>query len=876
MPDPTIALAASRLPDALAPLARIAYDLWFSFSRTAQDIFREIDPERWEHSGHNPVAVLAGLGPDRIARLAADRGFAARVAELAVEHAALLGARARCHPESGEPEAAPRGFQAAYFCAEFGLARCLPVYCGGLGLLAGDHLKSAAELGVPLVGVGLLYAHGYFRQRLDEHGTQHEDSPRLDLDRLPLRRALDHASGSQLVIHLDMPGRRVAAAIWRADVGPVRLYLLDTDVPDNAAGDRGITSNLYLGDHVRRIEQELVLGVGGVRALRAAGEEPTVFHMNEGHAAFLALERVRELRAANPGLSFDQVREAVAAGNVFTTHTPLPAGIDRFDPALVSSYLGAGEDGGLTAGIGLDTEGLLALGRENVFDRNEHFSMAVLALRTSRQANGVSRLHGHVSRGMWGRLWPHVREADIPIGHVTNGVHVRSWLGPEMAELYERHLGPGFLARPDEPSAWGPIADIPDAALWRARSRARARLVEFARARLAASPLARDTVPSDVLDDEALTIGFARRFAPYKRATLLFRDPARLARLLLHPRRPVQLLLAGKAHPGDETGKGFIRQIVEITRAHGLGRRVVFLEDYDIGIAAELVAGVDVWLNNPVRGLEASGTSGMKAALNGVINCSIPDGWWDEAHEPELGFAFGHASGADEPGDSDRSPEQRDDDQSRALFEVLETEVVPEFYARSQAPGSDEPLPRQWLERMKRSIAALAPRFTTHRMVAQYARELYYPAHHGAARLGADGLRAARELSDHIDRYRALWPGVRIERAGLQPGGGSPPRLRAVAEVALGTLDPCEVQVQLVPARGTGDERAVPLRLEAALGLGRHRYGALVPGPQAVGEAGAHVRVLPHDTSLMTPFVPGLITIRQLDEPHSAHSVVHA
>ncbi|MBC7834312.1 MAG: alpha-glucan family phosphorylase, partial [Phycisphaerales bacterium] len=736
-----------------------------------------------------------------------------------------------------------------YFCAEFGLTECLPIYCGGLGLLAGDHLKSAAQLGLPLVAVGLLYSHGYFRQRLDEQDMQQELMPRIDFARQPVTRVVDPRTGDQLRIFVDYPGRRIHMAIWRCRVGSVPLYLLDTDIDANSERDRDITRNLYLGDHTRRIEQEIALGVGGVRALRALGENPTVFHMNEGHAAFLALERIREMRALHPQLSFDHVREATAAANVFTTHTPLPAGIDRFHPDLVVDHLSAA---GMRDGVALDTEGLMALGRENVFDRSEHFSMAVLAIRTSRFANGVSALHGRVSRAMWRPIWPGVRECDVPIGSVTNGVHLDTWLAPEMAALYREHLGPRFLDHPDDPAAWKNTPNLPDAELWKARHAARARLFEFVAARTGAHRR---------LDPGALTIGFARRFAQYKRATLLFRDLPRLKRLIISSTRPVQVLLAGKAHPGDHGGKRYIQEIIQTARREGLQDRIIFIEDYDIEVATAVVQGCDLWLNSPVRGLEASGTSGMKAALNGVINCSILDGWWDEAYRPDIGFAFGSRET-----DPDPDPEARDDSDARSLYEVLETRVLPEFFAR----GSNG-LSAAWLARMKASLRELGPRFNTHRMVLQYARDLYYPAHRAGLALSQGNLAAARDLADHIDRYRALWPTLTIDNAWIEPAtqaGSARSGLRAVADVHLGALDPSEVRVQLVTnSPGEDPPPATNLPLDRSHGLGRHRFAACVPGPMLVGESASTIRVIPRDERLITPHIPGLITSRRVDAP---------
>jgi starch phosphorylase len=861
-----------RLPEPLAQLAEIAGNFWWSWTPAAMALFERVDPGLWERSHHNPVKVLLHAPADTLQRLAHDRAFLAEMERIRAAMAAELDTPVRFNAASGSPEAVPTGFKAAYFCAEFGLAECLQIYCGGLGLLAGDHLKSASQLGLPLVGVGLLYSHGYFHQSIDRDGLQHELTPGLQPDEQPIQRVIDPGTGEQRRVWIDLPGRSVAIGIWRGEVGRVPLYLLDTNLPENSHEDRDITRNLYLGDHAQRIKQELVLGVGGVRALAAVGEQATIFHMNEGHAAFLALERIRALReasgAAGSRLTFDQVREAAAAAHVFTTHTPLPAGIDRFHPELVKTYLAW-----MLPGLGLDSEGLLALGRERVEDREEFFSMAVLAIRTSRFANGVSRLHGAVSRAMWRKIWPGTPVQDVPIGHVTNGVHTATWVSPELAEVYDSALGTRWRSHPDDEAAWAAIERVPDETLWRARQEGKRRLIEFARTRLRAQRAAHGENPDRIceaeecLNESVLTIGFARRFAPYKRATLLFHEPERLLRLL-RGERPIQVLIAGKAHPGDTGGRAFIRQILEFTRRAGVGDRVVFLEDYDIHVARRLVQGVDIWLNNPIRGLEASGTSGMKAALNGAINVSILDGWWDEAFDESLGFAIG---GRETTPDSDAAV--RDETESRALYALLEDRILPEYYARTGAGGSGAVsdsgrLPRAWLARVKRTIRSLAPRFSTHRMVAEYARAYYLPAHRAWQRLAAHGLSQGRALSDQVDRWRRCWPGVQVVDARVVEAGTD--RLTIAARVQLAGLAPDEVQVQAYlespvgldhePVGGRGSA-TVSLDHAADLSAGLHRFeGSIRPSAEWLAQLSSiRVRVLPKDPRLVTPFIPGLV-----------------
>ncbi|MBX3357877.1 MAG: alpha-glucan family phosphorylase [Phycisphaeraceae bacterium] len=860
------------LPAALAPAREIALNMWWSWNPSAAALFESIDPGLWERYHHNPTRLLINAPRERLAKIAQDPAFLNAAAEVYARFQEYMKSPGRFGAGGSGSEAAPEGFKAAYFCAEFGLAECFQIYCGGLGLLAGDHLKSAAELKLPLVAVGLLYSHGYFTQSIDRDGWQHELTPPIVVEEQPIRRVIDPATGEQVRVHVELPGRMLAIAVWRCDVGTVPLYLLDTNIPENSPEDRDITRNLYMGDHNHRIKQELVLGVGGIRALGAVGEKPTVFHMNEGHAAFLALERIRVMRE-NASLTFDQTREAAAAAHVFTTHTPLPAGIDRFHTDLIRTYLT-----GMLPGLGLDIEGLLALGRERVENRDELFSMAVLAIRTSRWCNGVSRLHGEVSREMWRSIWPQTPEHDVPIGHVTNGIHTATWVSPELAEVYTSNLGSRWKEFPDDPASWDAVDRIPDESLWRAKQAGKRRLIEFARRRLEAQWSGHRVGEGDahearhVLDEGVLTIGFARRFAAYKRATLLFRDQARFARLLGSD-RPIQILIAGKAHPGDHSGKLFIKQIIDFARNTGMGHRLAFLENYDIDVARHLVQGVDIWLNNPIRGLEASGTSGMKAALNGGINCSILDGWWDEAFDETLGFAI---SGRETTPTSDAA--ERDERESLALYALLEDRIIPEFYAAhgEAGPGaiSDSGrLPRAWIARMKRCIATLGPQFSTHRMVSQYARQMYLPAFEWGRKLAADGLAASRALSDQIDRLRRAWRAVRIVEAVAERSGSG--RLSVSVRAALGELTPDEVQIQVysespIDLNHRVGSKAIPLSPAGAEPTGTTAYMGAFPASQELLEdlSELRVRIIPRDSRLITPMIPGLVA----DAPLSVHA----
>jgi glycogen phosphorylase len=657
-------------------LERLATNLAFSWLPAVRDVFRDLDPDDWEESDHNPIILLAGLTDDRFERFAEDEDYVRRVLDaVAAATHELAGATWWAEEHPGEE------FLAAYFSTEFALDESLPVYSGGLGVLAGDHLKSASELGVPLVGVGLFYQRGYFRQTLDETGWQQERYPVNDPTRLPL--TLERRpSGEPVHVHLELAGEPIALQVWRVDVGRTRLYLLDANVDTNSEQARSVTDRLYGGDREHRIRQEVVLGVGGVRALRRLGLAPTVFHMNEGHSAFLAVERVRELTFG--GLPLDRAMEEVRDSTVFTTHTPVPAGNEVFEPALVQRYLA-----GLVAGSGLDWDDFLALGRVG---EDDLFGLTPLALRLSGRANGVSALHGAVAREMWQPLWPDRAVEDVPIGSVTNGVHARTWLSGELA------------ARLD--GDWSRVHELTNDELWALHVACKRELFEVARRRGA----------SLVAGDDALTIGFARRFATYKRAGLLFSDPDRLSRLLADADRPVQIVLAGKAHPADDGGKELIREIWKLTRDDRFEGRVVFLEDYQMTLARQLVQGVDVWLNTPRRPQEASGTSGMKAAMNGVVNCSILDGWWAEASAPEVGFAIvGEAEAAND--------DEQDARDAASLFDVLEHEIVPAYYERDE-----QGLPARWLELMRASIEQLGGEYNTNRIVREYVETMYLPA----------------------------------------------------------------------------------------------------------------------------------------------------
>jgi starch phosphorylase len=697
-------------------LRTLAKNMWWSWDNDAVSVFRELDPVRWREVGHNPLALLDRLSTEQLDARAAELGLHGRINNAhrrlqeylrtsdtwGARHAGVLWAR-----------------PVAYFSAEFGLHESLPIYSGGLGILAGDHLKSASDLGIPLVAVGLYYDQGYFRQRLDAEGWQHEDYFDVNSRLLPLEPAEHH--GIPIIVSIETRSGTISARVWRLAVGRVTLLLLDSNVESNAPEDRELTSRLYSGDDRLRVRQEVVLGIGGVRALHALGFSAGVVHLNEGHSAFATLELVRT-RMANEGIDAAEAIRRCSADVVFTTHTPVPAGHDRFAPELVEEHLGP-----LRESLGIDPGYLAGLGRVNPSDPHESFCMTVLALKISRRANAVSSLHGQVSRAMWHHLYAGLSEEQVPIGHITNGVHVKSWLAPEMHEVYDRHLGPEWPTRAGRPTIWDAIDRIDDGELWETHQTLKTQLITFARRRTTASAEARGESPAVLellrraLSPDALTIGFARRFATYKRANLILDDIDALAALVNDPQRPVQFIFAGKAHPRDIPGKELLQQIARITRDSRFAGKVLFIEDYDISVGRHLVQGVDLWVNNPRRPLEACGTSGQKVVLNGGLNCSVLDGWWAEAYDGLNGFAIGD-------GHTHTSTEIHDRRDADSLLAVLRQQVVPLYYDRDR-----DGLPRAWVRRVKRAIRTLGWRFSADRMVMDYVLQAYIPAGGGTS-----------------------------------------------------------------------------------------------------------------------------------------------
>lgn len=840
------------VPEKLRPLLDLAKNLWWVWQPDAVELFRRLDRSLWEKVYHNPIKLLGAIPQEKLKEAAQDDGYLAhlnRVYEQFRHHLDEPGWFAKQHAQD-------QSLTVAYFSAEFGLHESLPIYSGGLGVLAGDHLKSASEIGLPLTGVGLLYRNGYFEQYLTADGWQQERYPELDFYQLAIE-PQKKADGSDLMVQVEMPESLVHVRVWKAQVGRIPLVLLDTNVSDNSPADREITSRLYGGGSEMRIRQEIVLGIGGVRALDALGLDTRIFHMNEGHSAFLALERIRKILATNDKLTFDEARQYVMSTNVFTTHTPVPAGIDMFPPELVARYFR-----NYYPSLKLDEEGFLALGREDVANKRQGFSMAVLALRLADSYNGVSQLHGEVSRRMWHNIWPGVPVHEVPITSVTNGIHSRSWLSPEITFILDRYLGDGWKNDPTDQKVWEDVTQIPDEELWRAHERSREKLVVWTRHVLREQLTRRGAgfeaaaVADTVLDPEALTIGFARRFATYKRGALLLRDIDRLKKLLDDTKRPIQFIFAGKAHPADQEGKELIKSLVNFGRDPQYRRKFVFIENYDMNVARYLVQGVDVWLNNPRRPYEASGTSGMKAAVNGVLNCSILDGWWVEGYalDPNAGWAIGH-------GETYPDPNYQDYIESQSLYDILEKQIIPTFYERSV-----DNVPHDWVRRMKTCMRVLAPAFNTNRMVREYAEKLYLPAHRRGQVLWSNSIARGIQLAHDKDYLRSKWGGIKV--LGVHTSGNGHYKvgetLQVEALVELPDLKPDHVRVQIYAGLivGAGDEIENPQVIDMThtreVAPGRHLFTGKIECWSS-GRQGFALRIIPGLKDMATPFEPGLI-----------------
>jgi starch phosphorylase len=836
------------LPPELGALDELAANLRWSWHQPTIDLFRDVDPALWEADA-DPVGLLGEVTPDRLAELAADSGFVGRANALRDDLRAYL-AEPRWYQTLGA--GVPRSI--AYFSPEFGIAAALPQYSGGLGILAGDHLKSASDLGVPLIGVGLFYRAGYFRQSISREGWQQESYPVVDPDGLPMR-VLRDPDGSAASVVLALPeGRALTARIWRLDVGRVPLLLLDTDIPENSEELRGVTDRLYGGGGEHRLLQELLLGIGGTRAVKVfAGlegrDEPEVFHSNEGHAGFLGLERAADL--IGEGLTFAEAVRVVRAGTVFTTHTPVPAGIDRFEAPLVERYFSTD----LLPGV--DVADVLALGVEPdaPADAPPSFNMAVMGLRLAQRANGVSRLHGEVSRSMFNALWPGFDAEDVPIGSVTNGVHAPTWTDPEVAALAASKLGTADTTVAD----WTSTA-VTDADLWTLKRRMRGHLVDDARQRMSAAWAEENPGIADpawfreLLDPEVLTIGFARRVPTYKRLTLMLHDPERLRALLTHPERPIQLVIAGKSHPADDEGKRLIQRLVEFAQSPDVRQRIVFLPNYDIGMAKRLYPGCDIWLNNPLRPLEACGTSGMKAALNGALNLSILDGWWNEYYDDRNGWAI---PSADSAGDG----AERDALEAASLYDLLEHQIAPRFYERD-----GDGIPVKWVADMRHTLATLSPELSADRMVRQYVSDLYLPAAAAERVISGSSFQPARDLASWVARVEAAWAAVHVahvESGGVDATPQLGEQLHVRAYVELGDLAPDDVKVELVHGHAREGDRLTEIR-RLRLELESHDLGSPATFHGTVtldrsGSFGYTVRVVPNHPLLATPAELGLL-----------------
>jgi starch phosphorylase len=839
-------------------MPELAYNLWWSWYSEAQALFEQIDPDHWQKH-RNPVRLLRERSA-ALQRLARNVEFVAAYQQIISGFEAYMNEPdtwyAASHPDY-------RKFPVAYFSAEFGLHECLPVYCGGLGVLAGDHLKTASDLGVPLIGVGLLYKNGYFVQRIDASGRQLAEYPKFDFANLPVL-PLRQRNGRRLVVTVDLAGRRVAAQCWSVRVGRTQILLLDADFSRNHPTDRKITAQLYGGDREMRVSQEILLGVGGVRVLRVLGIAPRAWHLNEGHVAFVCFERLRELMQEKK-LDFDHAVEAITASTVFTTHTPVVAGNEAFNLPLMDKYFRR-----FAEQCGIELSRWLNLGLQTGSRGEKFFSMTVMALRLSNVSNGVSKLHGKVSRALWKHLWPEIPEAESPITSITNGIHADTWLAPEMGKLFKRHLGEDWRLHLDDGAFWQDLSRIPDEELWQVHQLLKWRLINFVRRRLA-QQLKRNgaserqiIAAAAFLNPEALTMGFARRFASYKRADLIFSDLERLEHLVKNARRPIQILFAGKAHPHDKDGQAILRRVYQMTQRKNFLGKIILLEDYDMNVGRHLVQGVDVWLNNPRRPMEASGTSGQKVPLNGGINCSILDGWWAEGYNGENGWAIGKEEGHFNEAAQDRAD-------ALALYQVLEKEVVPLFYRRDRRG-----LPRQWVQKMKASMTTLIPQFNTKTMLKNYIEQLYIPTLQRHEFFESDGFATAAEMAKIKEHLRENWPLVHVTHAAIEPRVTAAQRsgkdnrkqshngkLDISAGVYLGELHPDLVQVELFCAtpqqNGTPETiKAIPMQA-----VSRNHDGVCCYRLELTGKPESHhtwrIRVLPRHPALSHKHELGLI-----------------
>jgi starch phosphorylase len=833
-----------KLPGPLKPLEEIASNLWLSWNYDAVQLFIRLDYDAWLESQQSPIRTLGMVSQERLNQTAKDDSYLAALKE--VYDRFLRYKKGETWYRGSRKEVV------AYFSMEYGMDVSLPIYSGGLGILSGDHMKTSSDMGLPLVGVGLLYRQGYFKQMLNADGFQQESYPENDWYNMPVERKVGK-DGKPIKISVDIAGRQAIAQIWEVKVGRSSLYLLDTNIEENALDIRNVTAALYGGDKETRMQQEILLGIGGIRALRALGINPAATHMNEGHAAFLGLERIRELMVEKH-FSFEEAREAVWPTNIFTTHTPVPAGNERFDINLLEKYFSSWPQI-----LGITWKDFLALGRERPDDDHEAFCMTVLALKLAAYANGVAKLHGVVSREMWKGLWPGLPLEEIPIHHVTNGVHPRTWVASGMTELLDRYFGPHFEEEPTDLAIWDRMDRISDEELWRTHERRRERLVAFVRDRMRAQYKRTGAVErqvrkaEDVLSPYALTLCFARRFATYKRGNLLLRDPERLLRLIKDNERPVQLIFAGKAHPHDMPGKDLIRDIIHFADKYDVTSRIVFVENYDMTVGRYLTSGGDVWLNTPRRPMEASGTSGMKASMNGVLNCSILDGWWDEAYNPEVGWAIGQ-------GEQYSDERLQDEVESKALYDLLERDIVPLFYQRGR-----DGLPREWIKMMKNCMKQIGHSMSSHRMLMDYSNNFYFPALKNYRRIVKDEYAESKALAAYFAKLRQAWDTLRIVRisSNSKPVMQRGDSLTVTAAIELGVLNPNEVQVELyhgsVSNQGNDIKNACRTEMRSIGQEGNLYLYQVRIECAATGMQGHTIRILPKHTALIHPYRTGFI-----------------
>ncbi len=838
------------LPENLEKLREIAYNIYWSWNADARELFRRLDRELWEESHHNPVMMLGYISQQRLEEISHDDGFVAHVHRVYNKLKDYLSEKTWYQKNFNYPES----FNVVYFSAEYGLTESLQTYSGGLGVLAGDHLKASSDLGIPLIGVGLLYKEGYFQQYLNSEGWQHEKYELNDFDNLPLKKVLNEKN-EPMILSVQMAERQVYYQVWKVNVGRIPLYLLDTNINENTDADKKITQALYGGNVETRIQQEILLGIGGVRAMHALKTKPMICHMNEGHSAFLSLERIRT-NILNNGLSFDEAKQMGYYSNIFTTHTPVPAGIDVFSNDLVEKYLGKYYRDELK----ISDQEFYSLGTIYKDRESNVFNMAHLAMNTAGHINGVSMLHSEVSRKMWVSGYKNVPFNEIPIGYVTNGVHIRSHLSKEMEDLYLQYIGENWTHNPASKELWKRIDKIPDEELWRTHERRRERLVAFARRRLIRQIKERGgsqseiETASEILDPSALTIGFARRFATYKRATLMFRDIDRLADILNDKNFPVQFIIAGKAHPKDEEGKRLIQEIFQVAKEERFRRKIVFIENYDMNVAHYLVEGCDIWLNNPRRPLEASGTSGMKVIANGGLNFSVLDGWWVEGFDPEVGWKIGN-------GEEYSDPDYQDEVEARQFYHTLENQIVPLFYSRTE-----DGLPRGWITKVKNSMKKLGPIFNTHRMVQEYFEKFYESSVNKRLTLADKNWEKVKKLSEWKEYVKQNWSSIKVEKLNTSKNGeevfvGEDYNL--TVEVNLGKLTPDDVEVQIY--YGPVDKLNNPQTYSTVVmkpvtdkGNPHYLYSGNINSIKS-GHQGYTIRILPKHQLLINPFELGVV-----------------